>query len=521
MLSDSTKALALASAAESDTPLARALVARSAAADPLGTAGWTGSLPSEGEGRILMLRVSFPKDGDVSRRGFRIGDTLDALQALVGPHLDGSMSETRGMRLGASGSFPYESASAYYGRSSYGRLSLAGEAYDYEAERPRDGYSGDWSEIFLEAVSSLDGDVDLSDFDGDGDGVIDCVVLHFAGGDEGWGSRWWSYEFPATSGETYDGVRLGSLVMFHHRADDAVATQALIHELGHAMGLPDYYDASAESTPAAGIADDGQDGEDEEEGADRVFGSGSGEAASSGSGARTSFGGRSTLGTFDPMADDMGDHNALSKWMLGWVVSDVTQVVSDGEGRARILGAGLTTGGGNAMQVGGSVVVSLGGFSDDGTGGCGGVIAIYPDGGDGAAGPVSDLWLLQYETAAGNQQVTWRSWQDRPEDAVPVGGGFRLFHARVSAGAKSTDGSALEFVDPDEGAVWHAVSSRNGIIDGISSESRRSDGYGGLLVAGDEMVLGDDDDICGRQVRLRVIRSDELGGTVEVSYLGS
>ena len=129
-----------------------------------------GTMPKTGEARMLALRVSFPGDSEHEPMGFAEGDSLEALQDLI----EGNM-----------GAFPYESLSAYYRRSSYGKLHITGGAFDYEAQHPRSFYEEDVDELYEEALRALDDQLDYGDYDGNGDGIFDCVTIHFAGGDTG------------------------------------------------------------------------------------------------------------------------------------------------------------------------------------------------------------------------------------------------------------------------------------------------------------------------------------------------
>lgn len=124
-------------------------------------------MPAEGNAHVLVLCVDFPD------MHFDSDDTLEALQA----DIDGS-----------AGTAPFESLKAFYGRSSYGKLHIDGKAYGYTASKPRSSYTDDTRSLFYEALHALDDQIDYSQFDGNNDGKIDAVYIHFAGPDTGWGS---------------------------------------------------------------------------------------------------------------------------------------------------------------------------------------------------------------------------------------------------------------------------------------------------------------------------------------------
>ena len=81
-----------------------------------------------GNAHVVALRVSFPD------RPFAEGDTLEALQTLIGPRAVGEAA------LPSAGGFPYENLHDYYLRASYGALTVTGEAFDYAAQHERDFY---------------------------------------------------------------------------------------------------------------------------------------------------------------------------------------------------------------------------------------------------------------------------------------------------------------------------------------------------------------------------------------------
>ena len=202
--------------------------------------------------------------------------------------------------------------------------------------------------------------------DGNGDGIIDCVTIHFAGGDTGWGTTWWSrasvLDLKDDEGEAmlFDGLAAGSRIQLHRPSNTALGMRTLIHESGHTMGLPDYFAAP------------GPDG-----------GAGGG------------------IQTSDMMFDDMGDHNGFSKWMLGWL-DEQTQVtwVEVTEDGVRATRGGLEVG--SPTQDGG-VSLDLAPFTNDDESQTGGIIVVA----DHPLDRYSSYYVLQYDHAAGNQRFLW------------------------------------------------------------------------------------------------------------------
>ncbi|MEO0017907.1 MAG: hypothetical protein RLZZ522_1190, partial [Verrucomicrobiota bacterium] len=125
---------------------------------------------------------------------------------------------------------------------------------------------------------------DFSQYDNDGDGDIDVFHVIYAGPDTGWGSFWWGWQM---SWQDYwpfdyfevDGKRL-SKYTFQFQSQNSgggFSPIVVIHESGHALGLPDFYDYDGTVGPDGGV------------------------------------------GGLDMMDGTMGDHNCFSKWTLGWL----------------------------------------------------------------------------------------------------------------------------------------------------------------------------------------------------------
>jgi hypothetical protein len=123
---------------------------------------------------------------------------------------------------------------------------------------------------------------DFSRYDNDGDGRIDYFVVIFAGPPDDWVDFWWAYYQP-WSDDSYvvDGKRF-SWYSFQGEGPSPYSPRVVIHETGHALGLPDYYDYDE----PAGTAGEGPPG---------------------------------GLGGLDMMDHNSGDHNCFSKFLLGWI----------------------------------------------------------------------------------------------------------------------------------------------------------------------------------------------------------
>lgn len=231
---------------------------------------WGTYMPSEGEAKVLLLRVDFP---DMT---FEEGDTEEALKNIA----FGENTESYTV-------YPYESLSAYYERASYGKLHISGDTLSYTAQHERSYYEEQGiASLYTEVLDAIDPEVDFSQYDGNHDGYIDGLYLHFAGENTGWASCWWSVTYRDLLPDAeYDGMHVGGCVTLHTRSDSKDGAQTLIHETGHLLGLPDYYNYT-----------------------DHSFENG--------------------LCAYDMMMDNTGDHNAFSKWLLGWIEDDEIKAIT-------------------------------------------------------------------------------------------------------------------------------------------------------------------------------------------------
>ncbi|MFO7767347.1 MAG: M6 family metalloprotease domain-containing protein [bacterium] len=174
---------------------------------------------------------------------------------------------------GYSGGGHQGSVRDYYQEVSYGLLTLTGDTYGYAAadssvDRYRDASGSDagFGEHMIdwvdEVIDALDPVVDFSRFDANGDGFVDTLVLvhNMAGFECGnlpasrkgfWSHRWnyysMSYWYRGTAAyrTTDDGVLIDDYVMQPMVGCDGsslIPIGVFTHELGHAFGLPDYYD---------------------------------------------------------------------------------------------------------------------------------------------------------------------------------------------------------------------------------------------------------------------------------------
>ncbi len=240
---------------------------------------WQG-MPTTGNVKVFALLIDFSDQPAKSTPGF------------VHSNLFGS---------GNAANAPRESLTNYYSRASYGQLDLSGGT---TLGWYRPGGSRDTIEqttpardsLIAEAISHFDAQGhDFSQYDNNGDGVIDYFVVIWTGPNNGWGNFWWGYQTRYSNPSfKVDGVSLGkySWQWESRNNDGPFNPRTVIHETGHALGLPDYYDYDDAIGPRGGV------------------------------------------GGLDMMHGNWGDHNCFSKWVLDWltptVISSGTKTVTLG-----------------------------------------------------------------------------------------------------------------------------------------------------------------------------------------------
>jgi len=231
-------------------------------------------LPSAGSPKILVLLIEFDE------YPARAGDTAEAMAARI---------------FGSAGDFPFESLSAYYRRSSYGKLNIGGEVLGwYKAGKRADIMQTRQGRetLIKKALQSYSGR-DFSRYDNNGDGVIDYFSVIWTGPVGEWATFWWGVAPQFSDGNfMVSGKKLGAYAWqstVHDWEDQAAEfkIRTLVHETGHALGLPDYYDYKPGTGPDGG------------------------------------------LGHFDMMDSTYYDHNCFSKLLLGWIEPKVITLGGD------------------------------------------------------------------------------------------------------------------------------------------------------------------------------------------------
>jgi M6 family metalloprotease-like protein len=184
---------------------------------------------------------------------------------------------------------PFDSLRDFYLRSSYDRLTIEGNVLGwYQAPYARSTVAetdAGRQNLIKEALNFYEAQGhDFSQYDNDGDGAVDYFCVFWAGPHGEWAEFWWGYyTWFGDSSFRLDGKRLTNYSWqweLYNYPSGTFNPSTIIHETGHALGVPDYYDYD----DAVGL--DGG------------------------------------VGNLDIM-DGTGDHNCFSKFMLDWIAPTV------------------------------------------------------------------------------------------------------------------------------------------------------------------------------------------------------
>lgn len=225
---------------------------------------WRG-MPTKGIIKVLALLIEF---SDYSHQSQNSKEAIES--KLFG---DGS------------GGAPYESLRNYYRRSSYNQLEIQGTVLGwYNTGLSRSSVletTAGREDLIKTALNYYNGlGHDFTQYDSDDDGTIDYLIVIWTGPDNGWANFWWGYMTSFTdSSYQIDGKRLEtySWQWEAYPYPGTFSPRVVIHETGHALGLPDYYDYDGSVGPKGGI------------------------------------------GGLDMMDANFGDHNCFSKFLLEWI----------------------------------------------------------------------------------------------------------------------------------------------------------------------------------------------------------
>lgn len=195
--------------------------------------------PALGKRKCPVLLVEFPDIKFTSGTKERFNDMLNK----PGYDYDGATgSSVDYFRDNSNGQFEPEF-------DVFGPVTLDNES-GYYGQNDSSGNEWNLGYMVKEACQKLDGEVDFSQYDHDGDGVLDYVYIYYAGHGENdtgatsliWPQSWYMSSTPAGEFQI-DGVTVNKFATSNELQASGrfVGIGTFVHEFSHVLGLPDLY----------------------------------------------------------------------------------------------------------------------------------------------------------------------------------------------------------------------------------------------------------------------------------------
>lgn len=249
--------------------------------------GWN-TLNSTGNQKVLVVPVHFKKETNWSTK---------------------MLSDLELVFFGKSKYTAWESVSSYFNKSSYGNLNLTGEVFDtvLEVDMTASSYNSNYINwynnggsvsydpgkyiggLFYNSLNSNDMKK-LQEYDQDKDGYIDAIIFCYSNAFSNDGSgAYWAWCSSADNKANLQGPTVNNYMWLSYEfihegyGNNAIDAHTFIHEMGHILGLDDYY-----------CYDSYEEG----------------------------YGGNypwNCAGELDMQSYNVGDHNIYSKFSLGWL----------------------------------------------------------------------------------------------------------------------------------------------------------------------------------------------------------
>ncbi|MDE6657916.1 MAG: hypothetical protein K2J88_04970, partial [Oscillospiraceae bacterium] len=187
----------------------------------------TASLPTQGNANLVIFYVDFP---DCQ---YDYAPSEEELQEIAFSKEDDSNAN-----------YPFESMTAFYGRSSKNAMKLTGKVFRYTTKENRSAYDTDKAKLAKECYQAFDDVIDFSQFDGNGDSKIDATLFSVPtkAGDDDW---WPCAGDSGIIDYMPDGMTIGHIITGNAQVETLTDyknfNSSYLHEMGHCMGLPDYY----------------------------------------------------------------------------------------------------------------------------------------------------------------------------------------------------------------------------------------------------------------------------------------
>lgn len=197
------------------------------------------AIAPHGEAQLAVSTPLFPHPSGVVRGLTILVDFSDQPAAYSKADVEGWLNQEGFNGFGLDGS-----VRDYFFGQSRGKVDYQNEVHGfYRAKNPKSYYEegsgyGRAQELLEDVVAALDGEVDYSKFDNDGDGKTEAISLLYAGGEGTFGKGLWPHA-GGTNMER-DGVHLSRYMMT--AMNNKPTNYVFAHESGHMLfGWPDLY----------------------------------------------------------------------------------------------------------------------------------------------------------------------------------------------------------------------------------------------------------------------------------------
>lgn len=189
-----------------------------------------GSMPSQNDAELVIFYVDFP---DCK---YQYDPSAEEIEKIA---FGDKNTEDR--------NYPFESMSAFYNRSSKGNMKLDGKVFRYTTKENKSAYEGDIYHVSLinEVFQAFENSEDFTEFDGNGDKIIDTTLISVP--TEAGADNWWpaAGQYGGTNDLKVDGMSVGHVIVgnaqIESKTDYKNFNSSYLHEMGHCMGLPDFY----------------------------------------------------------------------------------------------------------------------------------------------------------------------------------------------------------------------------------------------------------------------------------------
>ena len=207
--------------------------------------------PVQGRKRYMVVLIEFHD------KTFRVTDPQTSFSNLLNQE-----GYSRNGATGSARDYYYDNSNGQFEPvfDVYGPVQLENDMAYYGADNGGQGYDIRPGQALYEACAQLDGDVNFSQYDNDGDGYVDLVFFYYAGYSQAEGASsdtiWPHMSSLYGYNARFDNVRVYDYACTAELRGTGGTTMcgigAACHEFGHAMGLPDMYDTNYSTDGEAG-----------------------------------------------------------------------------------------------------------------------------------------------------------------------------------------------------------------------------------------------------------------------------